>query len=79
MSIESDPQPPYADFPPPQDEDPEAGSPGEEIEITAEMEAAGLAALYESGAVENRMEGPDRNLVSRVFLLMWKAQTPPSE
>lgn len=42
----------------------------EEIEVTPEMIQAGLEVLYQSGSIENPLEGADRSLVERIFLAM---------
>jgi hypothetical protein len=46
----------------------EAGAP--EIEITPAMIEAGVAVLWESGAVENPNEDADRSLVQKIFVAM---------
>jgi hypothetical protein len=38
--------------------------------VTEDMVDEGLRALYESGAIENWMEGPDRLLIRRIFVAM---------
>ena len=42
----------------------------EEIEVTPEMIEAGVAVLYESGAITPRLSDADRQLVGRVFVEM---------
>lgn len=41
-----------------------------EIEVTPAMIEAGVNALYESGAIENRLAAADRDLVARVYFEM---------
>lgn len=49
----------------------EAGAPVEkEIEVTPEMIAAGVDVLWDSGAVENPMDGVDQELVRKIFVAM---------
>jgi hypothetical protein len=47
---------------------PETGSP--ELEITPEMIEAGLAVLYESGAIETPILSNDREVVRQIFCRM---------
>lgn len=41
-----------------------------EIAVTPEMIEAGVGVLWESGAVENPMEGVDQELVRKIFSAM---------
>ena len=50
-----------------------AGAPACEIEITPEMIEAGVAVLYESGAIEHPLAA-DRDLVRDVFTTMVSQQ-----
>jgi hypothetical protein len=48
------------------------GAPAKEIEITSAMIEAGIRVLWESGAVENPMEGADQLLVDKIFVAMFR-------
>jgi hypothetical protein len=47
----------------------------QEIEVTPEMIEAGLHVLWESGAIENPMDGVDQKLVRKIFVAMFHAST----
>jgi hypothetical protein len=51
-------------------DDAQPGPDADTIEVTPEMMEAGLRTLYESGAIENPIEGADRRLVSEIFSVM---------
>jgi hypothetical protein len=41
-----------------------------EIKVTPEMIEAGVSVLWESGAIENPMDGVDQILVQKIFVAM---------
>ena len=47
-----------------------------EIEVSPAMIEAGVAVLYESGAIENPIHGNDQSLVRQIFLSMLEAKPP---
>jgi hypothetical protein len=51
---------------------------GKEIEVTPAMKEAGVAVLYESGAIENPIPSNDREVVRKIFCRMLEvARTYP--
>lgn len=49
-----------------------------EIEVTSVMVEAGVSVLWESGAIENPLDGVDQELVRKIFVAMSRSLKEPS-